>query len=115
MSFLAAEMIEGVHLSKAISRPDFIKSMSSSPFLPLPPGFEILSKTSSDDVLHLEVVSARRRSRCPLCLHPTVCIHSHYTHLVADVPCGGLQVQLVLQVHKFFCDTPECPDETIPI
>jgi transposase len=35
-------------------------------------------------------------------------IHSHYTRLVADVPCGGFQVQLVLHVRKFFCDTPEC-------
>lgn len=35
-------------------------------------------------------------------------IHSHYTRVLADVPCAGLQVRLVLQVRKFFCDTPTC-------
>src|SRR5215469_1987161 len=83
--------------------------MSSSPFLPLPPGLEILTTTPVDDLLRVEVVSTRSSSCCPLCFHPTMRIHSHYTRVVADVPCGGLQVQLVLQMRKFFCDTPTCP------
>src|SRR6266852_60875 len=82
--------------------------MSSSPFLPLPPGVEILTTTIIDDLLRVEVVSTRSRSRCPLCFQPAMRIHSHYTRVLADVPCGGLQVQLVLQVRKFFCDTPTC-------
>jgi transposase len=83
--------------------------MSSSPFLPLPPGLEILATESIDDLLRVEVVSTRSGSRCPLCFHPAMRIHSRYTRVVADVPCGGFQVQLVLQVRKFFCDTPQCP------
>src|SRR5260370_23125167 len=82
--------------------------MSSSPFLPLPPEVEILTTTIIDDLLRVEVVSTRSRSRCPLCFQPAMRIHSHYTRVLADVPCGGLQVQLVLQVRKFFCDTPTC-------
>jgi len=82
--------------------------MSSSPFLPLPPGLEILTTTTVDDLLRVEVVSTRSSSRCPLCFHPAVRIHSCYTRVVADVPCGGFQVQLVLQVRKFFCDTLWC-------
>jgi hypothetical protein len=39
--------------------------------------------------------------------------------MVADVPCAGLQVQLVLQMRKFFCDTPQCPrkifTERVPV
>jgi len=46
-------------------------------------------------------------------------IHSPYTRVLADVPCGGLQVQLVLHVRKFFCDTVGCPrkifTERLPI
>ncbi len=93
--------------------------MSSSPFLPLPPGLEILTTTSVDDLLRVEVVSTRSNSPCPLCFHPAMRIHSHYTRVLADVPCGGLQVQLVLHVRKFFCDTPKCPrkifTERVPI
>jgi transposase len=83
--------------------------MSSSPFLPLPPGVEILTTTTVDDLLRVEVVSTRSSSCCPLCFHRAMRIHSRYTRVVADVPCGGLQVQLVLHVRKFFCDTPQCP------
>src|SRR5258708_4355877 len=93
--------------------------MSSSPFLPLPPGLEILTTTTVDDLLRVEVVSTRSNSRCPLCFHPARRIHSRYTRVVADVPCGGFQVQLVLQMRKFFCDTPTCPrkifTERVPI
>jgi transposase len=83
--------------------------MSSSPFLPLPPGVEILTTTTVDDLLRVEVVSTRSSSRCPLCFQPAMRIHSRYTRVVADVPCGGFQVQLVLHVRKFFCDTSNCP------
>src|SRR5215472_18780114 len=93
--------------------------MSSSPFLPLPPGLEILTMTTRDDLLCVEVVSTRSSSRGPLCLQPAMRIHSPYTRVLADVPCGGLQVQLVLHVRKFFCDTVGCPrkifTERLPI
>src|SRR6266571_7631341 len=93
--------------------------MTSSPFLPLPPGLEILATESIDDLLRVEVISTRNGSRCPLCFHLAVRIHSRYTRVVADVPCAGFQVQLVLYVRKFFCDTPECPrkifTERLPI
>jgi hypothetical protein len=66
--------------------------MSLSPFLPLPPGLEILATDTIDDLLHVEVVSTRSSSRCPLCFQPALRIHSRYRRIVADVPCGGLQV-----------------------
>ena len=69
----------------------------------------MLATDTIDDLLRVEVVSTRSSSRCPLCFPPAMRIHSRYTRLVADVPCGGLQVHLVLPVRKFFCDTPECP------
>jgi zinc-finger of transposase IS204/IS1001/IS1096/IS1165 len=84
-------------------------SMSSSPFLPLPPGLEILTTTTVDNLLRVEVASTRSHSRCPLCFHSATRIPSRYTRVVAAAPCAGFKVQLVLQVRKFFCDTPECP------
>src|SRR6266566_7621716 len=88
--------------------------MSSSPFLPLPPGLEIRTTTTVDDLLRVEVASTRSSSSSPLCLHPAMRIHSRYRRVVADVPCAGLQVQLVLQVRKFFCDTVECSPRSLP-
>jgi transposase len=46
---------------------------------------------------------------CPLCGHIASHIRSTYTRHVADVPCAGRQVQLVLRVRKFRCDTTDCP------
>jgi transposase len=83
--------------------------MFSSPFLPLPSGLEIATTEAIDDLLKVEVISIRNSSCCPLCFQPATRIHSHYRRVVADVPCGGLQVQLVLHLRKFFCETPECP------
>jgi transposase len=83
--------------------------MFSSPFLPLPSGLEIATTEAVDDLLKVEVISIRNSSCCPLCFQPATRIHSHYSRMVADVPCGGLQVQLVLRLRKFFCDTSECP------
>lgn len=83
--------------------------MISSPFLPLPSGLEIATTEAVDDLLKVQVISIRNTSRCSLCFQPATRIHSRYSRVVADVPCGGLQVQLILHVRKFFCDTPECP------
>jgi len=69
---------------------------------------EIRTTTTVDDLLRVEVASTRSSSSSPLCLHPAMRIHSRYRRVVADVPCAGLQVQLVLQVRKFFCDTVDC-------
>ncbi len=46
---------------------------------------------------------------CPLCTQEVTHVRSYYTRLVADVPCAGRQVQLVLQVRKFRCDMTTCP------
>ena len=46
---------------------------------------------------------------CPLCGQVSQHIRSSYTRHVADVPSAGRQVQLVLRVRKFRCDTTDCP------
>jgi excisionase family DNA binding protein len=35
-------------------------------------------------------------------------MHSRYSRVVKDLPCAGQQVQLILHVRKFFCDTTDC-------
>jgi transposase len=82
--------------------------MFSSPFLPLPAGLEIATTTMRDDLLVVQVVSTKVRSRCPLCFCPAERRHSQYTRVVADLPCAGFRVQLILHVRRFFCDNANC-------
>src|SRR5438128_6507554 len=82
--------------------------MSSSPFLPLPTGLEIVSIETVDDLLKVQVASTKERAFCPLCFCPSERRHSHYTRVVADLPCAGFRVQLILHVRKFFCDAVDC-------
>jgi len=82
--------------------------MFSSPFLPLPAGLAIATTTMRDDLLVVQVVSTKVRSCCPLCFCPAERRHSHYTRVVADLPCAGFRVQLILHVRRFFCDNTHC-------
>jgi transposase len=82
--------------------------MFSSPFLPLPAGLEIATIETVDDLLVVHVVSSRTSSHCPLCFCPAKRRHSQYTRVVADLPCAGFRVQLILHMRKFFCDTADC-------
>jgi len=82
--------------------------MFSSPFLPLPAGLAIATTTMRDDLLMVAVVSTKVRSCCPLCFCPAERRHSQYTRMVADLPCAGFRVQLILHVRRFFCDTADC-------
>ena len=77
-------------------------------FLSLPKGLEVTSVDKTDNGLTISVVSTQRSACCPLCSSLATRIHSHYTRKVADLPCAGQQVRLLLQVCKFFCDVTTC-------
>jgi transposase len=47
-------------------------------------------------------------SLCPICHQPSASIHSRYTRTLADLPWGGMPVQVVLQTRKFYCRTTAC-------
>jgi transposase len=82
--------------------------MFSSPFLPLPTGLKIATTTLRDDLLMVQVVSTKERSCCPLCFCLCERRHSQYTRVVADLPCAGFRIQLILHVRRFFCDNANC-------
>ncbi|HET8911590.1 MAG TPA: transposase family protein [Ktedonobacteraceae bacterium] len=46
---------------------------------------------------------------CPLCELVSHRIHSHYTRTLADLPCGGKALRLLVQVRRFFCGNRACP------
>jgi hypothetical protein len=83
--------------------------MSSSPFLPLPAGMDIAKTETIEDQVIVEIISTRTTPSCPLCFSPSSRIHSRYTRTVADLPCAGFRVRLLLHVRKFFCSMADCP------
>src|SRR5258706_8476290 len=82
--------------------------MFSSPFLPLPAGLKIATTTLRNDLLVVQVVSTKMKSCCPLCFCLAQRRHSQYTRVVADLPCAGFRIQLILHVRRFFCDHADC-------
>ena len=83
--------------------------MVSSSFLSLPSGFVVEQVRVLYDCVTIYVLSTAQSAACPLCSQPSTRIHSRYLRTLADLPIGGRQVVVSLTVHKFFCQTSECP------
>lgn len=82
--------------------------MDASPFLPLPTGLVIEDTCASASALTVSVISTVSSCPCPLCHTETTRIHSYYQRTVADLPCGGQRVILLLTVRRFVCEVPTC-------
>jgi transposase len=76
--------------------------------LALPDGLEVTGIQASDKVLTLTAISIQTSPCCPLCGAPAKRLHSRYTRHIADLPCAGQHVRLLMQVRKYFCDVPTC-------
>jgi transposase len=83
--------------------------MEGSPFLPLSDGLHIERVTASAHELLVQVLSSSPTACCPLCGEQAWRVHSRYRRHVADLPCVGQHVTLLLTVRKFFCPNPACP------
>jgi hypothetical protein len=77
-------------------------------FFPLGEGVELTQMERQEDRLVLHVTATSKSALCPLCAQPATRLHSRYRRVVKDLPCAGQQVQLILHVRKFFCDTATC-------
>src|SRR5579884_1004839 len=82
--------------------------METPQLLHLGDGLELTRIEMGDDRLLLHVTATSRSSPCPVCARPATRMHSRYSRMVKDLPCAGQQVQLILHVRKFFCDTADC-------
>ncbi len=77
--------------------------------LHLPAGITITSIHPSTTELVIRVACQALSMPCPECHQPSTRIHGNYERTVADLPCAGRNVLLLLTVRKFVCTTPTCP------
>jgi hypothetical protein len=76
------------------------------------PGYLVIAALQPAATRLIVSVSCRHlTAACPVCQQPSQRIHGSYRRTVADVPCGGRQVLLHLQVRKFVCTRPTCPQQ----
>jgi transposase len=58
--------------------------------------------------LILSLTMETSEAACPLCQQISHRVHSHYTRTLADLPCGGKTLRLLVLVRRFFCENEEC-------
>ena len=78
-------------------------------FFPHLKGFRLLAIERNTERVVLVCQRVTRSASCPLCGTPARRIHSRYLRTVWDLPIQQTAVVLRLQVHKFYCDTADCP------
>jgi transposase len=74
----------------------------------LPENMAITSVHPTALTLTIDLACSDSTACCPLCHQFSERVHSRYSRKVADVPCGGRQVRLILTVRKFICHTSDC-------
>jgi transposase len=57
-------------------------------------------------ILSLAIETAE--AACPLCQQISHRIHSHDTRTLADLPCGGKALRLLVMIRRFFCKNETC-------
>jgi transposase len=82
--------------------------MTTSPFLPLPPGLTINQVTATADGVHVSLSTPNEVAVCPACGTPSTRVRSTYERTAADVPCGGQRVTLHVQIRRFMCQHQTC-------
>src|SRR5258708_2959891 len=74
----------------------------------LPENMAITSVHPTALTLTIDLACSDPTACCPLCHQPSERVHSTYQRTVADVPCGGRRVLLLLTVRKYICHTSDC-------
>ena len=79
------------------------------PVLALPEGLHPMGLEKREEVLPATLFSTQFSPCWPLCGQPASRVHSSYTRHVADLPCAGQFIRLLIQVRKYFCEESSCP------
>lgn len=82
--------------------------MNISTLLPDPDSLRLIYVKSELKAILLVVKVTSTRAQCPRCDQDSVRIHSRYVRKLADLPCQGVAVRLLLHTHRFFCANDNC-------
>jgi transposase len=82
--------------------------MTTSPFLPLPPGLRIADVTATPCGVQVAVFATTPTAMCPACGTRSTRVRSTYVRTAADVPSGGQRVTILLRVRRFMCGYASC-------
>ena len=73
-----------------------------------PAGITIISVHPSANELVFRLACQTPSMPCPECHQPSFRIHGRYQRTVADLPCAGRNVLLLISIRKFVCSNPTC-------
>src|SRR5215510_13673105 len=65
--------------------------------------------TRIDGLIIINMATTATEAACLNCRQPSARIHSHYQRILADLPFGGQEAILQVQVRRFFCLNQKCP------
>jgi hypothetical protein len=81
-------------------------------FLPQVSGLVLRRVLFGDQYLVIFTASLARRVNCPICQTPSERVHSYYTRRVVDIPWAEAQVQIFIEVRRFYCLNQKCNRQT---
>ncbi len=76
--------------------------------LPAVAGLQLRSITYAENHIILSLINTHPTTACPVCGCSSDKIHSRYQRRVADLPWSDKQIQLHLNVRRFFCPVEDC-------
>jgi len=82
--------------------------MFSPSFLPAVPDLWLESMEVDEHAVRLTTRVTSATACCPLCADSGTRVHSRYQRTLADLPCVGRIVRVLVQIRRFFCDNPAC-------
>jgi transposase len=82
--------------------------MSASFLLPDADLLRLDAVTLEAEAIRFVLSTVQTAPCCPVCHQPAVRVHSGYSRVPADLPCGGLPLRLELHTRRFHCDAPHC-------
>ena len=75
-------------------------------------GKQIISWDDGGGRLVVDAASIVRWAACPRCARGSARPHGRYRRCVADSPCFGQPVTLAVEIRRFKCVNPACPQRT---
>ncbi len=86
--------------------------MSLTAVFPQLRGFRLEQVRTDPDKLTVVATVTQRTALCPVCFALASHVHSRYQRRIADLPCAGHTVTLLIHARRFFCRNPRCPRRT---